>query len=158
MILVSACLLGYKTKYNGESNLQELLLKHIDNNLLLPICPECLGLLKIPHPPAEIVGGDGASVLSGNAQVINKLGCDVTANFLAGAEKVALLADKYEVKYAILKERSPSCGVNQIYDGSFSDKKIAGRGVCAEYLHRKDIKLFSEEELTNELLEQLLAE
>ena len=82
MLLISACLLGAKVKYNGSSNYCTLLAKYKDCGLFIPICPECLGQLTIPRLPAEITGGDGSDVLNGTAKVYDKAGYNVTENFI----------------------------------------------------------------------------
>ena len=89
MLLISACLLGAKVKYNGSSNYCTLLAKYKDCGLFIPICPECLGQLTIPRLPAEITGGDGSDVLNGTAKVYDNAGYNVTENFIKGVGCVA---------------------------------------------------------------------
>ncbi len=158
MILVSACLLGHKVKYSGGSNPHELLMKYNERGQFMAVCPECLGKLPIPRPPVEIQQADGEAVLAGRARVRSAAGKDVTSCFLQGAREVLQTAAAYGVRIAILKENSPSCGVHAVYDGSFSRKKLAGQGVCAALLARQGIRLYSEKDMTEELLEKLLAE
>lgn len=158
MILVSACLVGHKVRYNGGADQHSLLMQYNELGKFIAICPECLGALPIPRPPAEIIKGSGQEVLAGSAKIINKLGEDVTVNFVAGAEKILKIAEQYKIKAAILKERSPSCGVHQIYDGTFSAAKIAGEGVTAALLSRHGIKLYSEEDINEQLLKELIAD
>lgn len=155
MILVSACLLGCKTKYNGGSNDNRLLMEAKWQEAFLSVCPECLGGLPIPHPPAEIIGGSGEAVLRNQARVINKEGKDVTRPFLVGAKRVLRLALKHQVHAAILKERSPSCGVYQIYDGTFTGQKQSGMGVAAALLKENKIALYAEEQIEEALLQRL---
>ena len=124
---------------------------------LTAICPECLGELVIPRPPAELQGGDGNAVLVGQAKVCDKKGKDVTPNFIRGAERALRLAKKNKVQVAILKANSPSCGNKQIYDGSFSDSKIPGQGVTAALLTQNGIKVYSEKELTEDMLQRIIA-
>ncbi len=155
MILVSACLLGQKTKYNGGSNPAGLLKIYEPCGQFMPICPECLAELPVPRPPAEIVGG---TVSDGNAQIKNKQGEDVSEAFYKGAEMALAIAKKHKIKYAILKENSPSCGVHTIYDGEFSGHLIKGQGVCADLLASAGIKLYSERDLSPDLIEKILAE
>ncbi len=161
MILVSACLLGKNVKYSGGNNHFPLLTEHFDPAVFLPVCPECLGELPIPRPPAEIEGGfRGEDVWSGTARVLNKEGGDVTPAFRLGAERalsLAMAADS-PVTAAILKERSPSCGSHLIYDGTFSGNKIPGSGVTAALLKKHGIPVYSEEDLTEELLLRLISE
>lgn len=136
-ILVSACLLGHNTKYNGKNNYNEKI-KLLDGIAkLIPICPEMDGGLPCPRTPAE---------RQGNA-VVNKEGKDVTECYNLGAMKALGIAKERNIKYALLKEKSPSCGVHQIYDGTFTSTKIDGLGVAAELLQKKGIKLFNELEI-----------
>lgn len=155
MILVSACLLGLNTRYDGGNNAKELLLQYEHLGKFIPICPEVIGGLPTPRQPAEIVNGDGATVLAEQAKVVDSSGKDVTKEFLAGAKDTAKLLSTNSIKAAILKERSPSCGVHQIYDGLFSKNKKAGQGVTAALLRQLNLPIYSEEELTEELLQQL---
>ncbi|WIW71380.1 DUF523 domain-containing protein [Anaerosinus gibii] len=158
MILVSACLLGHNTKYNGGSNDHPLLIKYNELGKFVAVCPECLGKLPIPHPPSEIIGGSGKDVWTEKAKVISNQHHVVTANFIHGAERVLEIAKQYKIKAAILKERSPSCGVHQIYDGTFSDKRVSGEGVATALLRKNEIAVYSEEEITEKLLQKLLDE
>lgn len=144
-ILVSACLAGYNCKYNGQSNLVPEIKELVAQHKAIPVCPEKLGGLPIPRPPAEIKGGDGFQVLQGEARVVNKKGEDVTQAFLQGAHATLELAHRLGTRVAILKERSPSCGVKKIYDGSFSGETRPGCGVTAALLLRHGLQLFSEE-------------
>lgn len=157
MILVSACLLGHRVRYNGSADEHPLLMKYNEMGKFIAVCPECLGQLSIPRPPVEIIYGKGQDVLNGTAKIISKLEQDLTGNFIAGAEKMLAIAEQYGIKAAILKERSPSCGVHQIYDGTFSGKKIVGEGVAATMLSQHGIKLYSEEDVNEQLLKELLA-
>ena len=157
MILVSACLLGQNVRYKGDGCAQKILLKPEVRAHLVPICPECMGGLPTPRPPAEIQGLDGGEgVWQGIAKVINNVGQNVTEYYQKGA-LIALAATKtHTITAAILKERSPSCGTHVIYDGSFSGRKIAGLGVTAATLIHAKVPLYSEEELTPELIKHLL--
>jgi uncharacterized protein YbbK (DUF523 family) len=158
MILVSSCLLGIFSKYDGGSNLQPLLAKYCHRGKFLPVCPEQLGGLPTPRRPVEIVDGCGEEVLAGTRKAISQDGTDVSEPFCRGAQEVAALAASFPVTAAILKERSPSCGVNRIYDGSFSHVVKPGRGVTASRLNMLNIPLYSEEDITEKLLCELLAE
>jgi uncharacterized protein YbbK (DUF523 family) len=117
---------------------------------VLPVCPEVLGGLPIPRPPAEIQGGDGDDVLEGRVRVVNTEGKDVTAEFLAGAQKALRVARRWDIKGAILKAQSPSCGVGQIYNGSFSGHLVEGDGVTVALLKREGIIVKSEEDWEKE--------
>lgn len=156
MILVSSCLLGNAVRYKGDANTCELLMKYKDYGHFLAICPEVLGGLSIPRPPAEIVGGNGQDVWQGNARIINNMDEDVTENYKNGVLKAAEYCKTHHITAAILKERSPSCGTHLIYDGTFSGIRISGKGVAAAYFAAIGVPLYSEEEMTETLLQELL--
>lgn len=109
--LVSACLLGLCTRYDGRTKTHHQCLAQITGTICIPICPEQLGGLPTPREAADIVGGDGTSVLAGTAGVFTKSGIDVTAEFIRGAEQVLQIATLQNVSMAFLKARSPSCAV-----------------------------------------------
>ena len=137
-ILVSACLLGTPCRYDGQSRPADLSpLTQIAGVKLIPVCPECLGGLPTPRIPAERVGD----------KVVSREGQDVTAAYRRGAEIALATAKKEGCRYALLKERSPSCGSACIYDGNFTGKLISGRGVCCETLENAGISVYSEENL-----------
>lgn len=133
-ILVSACLLGENCKYSGGSNKNDKIIALGEKHKLIPICPECFAQLPIPRPPAEIIGG----------KVFNKLGEDITDKFKDGAEKALYVAEETGCQIAVLKERSPSCGFGEIYDGSFTGKTIRGNGITAQLLYDNGITIFGE--------------
>ncbi len=144
-IFISACLLGIPCRYNGGSKpLPQYieLLNHLQP--LIPFCPETLGGLTIPRPSAEIVGGDGLSVLEGTAKVINCEGEDYTTQFINGAKAVFQMITALKPKVIVLKSNSPSCGLGQIYDGSFSGKFKPGDGVTAAMLKKDEFQLYNE--------------
>ena len=145
MILISGCLLGINCRYDGSHSLKPELLKLIKEGRAIPICPEQLGGAPTPRIPCEIVGGNGLDVLGGGAKVINNLGEDTTEFFIKGAREVLKIAEASGAGEAILKERSPSCGVKEIYDGSFSGKTVCGIGVTAAMLKNSGIELWTEE-------------
>ena len=136
-ILISACLVGDNVKYNGGNNKNPLIDKLLEKYELIPFCPEVEGGLSIPRRPSEQKG----------EQVINDINEDVTEYFLKGAELAYNICLFLKIKTVILKERSPSCGVHEIYDGSFSHKIISGMGVTASYLKRKGINIYNEDEI-----------
>ncbi len=144
MYLVSACLLGLKTRFDGESRFPHDA-PVIPLEKLIPVCPEQLGGLPTPRHPAEIQGGRGEDVLAGKAVVINSQGENVTRSFLKGARETLYLALLYEVKGAFLKNGSPSCGCYSIYDGSFNGIKRPGSGVTAALLRAYGINIYDEE-------------
>ena len=136
-ILVSACLLGENCKYSGGNNYDQAVVDFTQGHRVIPVCPEVLGGLPIPRSPAELVDG----------VVINKAGISVDAQFRAGAEKALAIAKQNGAELAILQSRSPSCGVKEIYDGSFTGKKIPGQGVFAEMLQQAGIPMLDAGEL-----------
>jgi len=149
-ILISACLLGKPVRYNGtDLSLKDhpLIKKWDDSKLLIPLCPEVAGGMSVPRSPAEISLGNGYSVLSLKSKVISKDQCDVSKYFIAGAQKALALAKKNNCVAAILTERSPSCGSQQIYDGSFSNTRIAGMGVTTALLEKNGILVFNQYQL-----------
>ena len=136
-ILVSACLLGENCKYNGGNNLNQSVLGFIEGHEVIGVCPEQLGGLSTPRLLAEIVDG----------VVTNKEGVSVDAEFRKGAQSALAAALENKVDLAILQSRSPSCGVKEIYDGSFSGKKIKGQGVFAKVLSARGIKVLDAEDV-----------
>ena len=138
-LLISACLLGERCKYDGGSNaLEEATLSALRARCrLLPICPETAGGLGIPREPCERRGGG----------VFSRSGADLSAAFSRGAEAAVKLAEENSCRLALLKARSPSCGVGRIYDGSFTGVLIEGDGVTAERLKRAGIAVCSESEI-----------
>ena len=136
-IMVSACLLGENCKYNGGNNLNEKVLNYINGHEVIPVCPEVLGGLPIPRVPAEIVNG----------VVTTKDGRNVDVEFRKGAEIALEMAKKEQVDLVILQSRSPSCGVKQIYDGTFSGTRIDGQGVFARLLKENGFKMIDVEDL-----------
>jgi uncharacterized protein YbbK (DUF523 family) len=147
-ILVSACLLGQPVRYDGGSHGPfERLRNWQAEGRLVPLCPEVAGGLPTPRPPAEIPGGNGAQVLAGRVPVLTIHGRDVTSAFRAGAEAALQLVRQHNIRLAILKARSPSCGNRQNYDGSFSGTLIDGEGVTAAALRQAGVQVFNENEL-----------
>ncbi|MDT8902862.1 DUF523 domain-containing protein [Anaeroselena agilis] len=157
MILVSACLLGLSCRYDGGHNLCPALLGPAAAGLCLPVCPEQLGGLPTPRPAAEIVGGSGQDVLAGRAKILAADGLDLTPAFLGGVRQTLALVRAIPIAAAVLKARSPTCGVGRIYDGSFTRVVKDGDGVAAAALAEKGIPLYTEEDLTAEELQKILA-
>lgn len=152
-IAVSACLAGFCTKYNGGHNKDRRIKQLVDEGKAIVVCPESASGLPIPRLPSEIVGGDGEDVLDGKAKVFSKDGKDLTAEFIRGAEKTLERVRQAGVSVVILKERSPSCGVNMIYDGTFQGGRKPGSGVAAALLKRHGYTLYTEED-SDEFLKQ----
>lgn len=136
-ILVSACLLGLDCKYDGGNNYNKNIEKLKNKYNLIPVCPEIFGGLSTPRHPSERL----------KEKIITKTGNDVTIQYKKGAEETLKLAKLYNVKLAVLKERSPSCGKGKIYDGTFSHNIIDGNGVTAELLLKNGIKIYGESEM-----------
>lgn len=137
IVLCSACLLGVKCRYDGKSKANRKVIRLSKKATLIPVCPEQLGELPTPREPAEQKG----------RKVFTKSGKDVTSSFKKGAKEVLKLAKLFGVKKAILKQRSPSCGSGQVYDGTFSGKVIKGDGITASLLKRNGIEVISKEDL-----------
>lgn len=135
--LISACLCGINCKYNGKNNLNEICLKLFKEGKAVLVCPEQLGGLGTPRDPSEI----------SKDKVISIKGKDVTEKFEKGAEKTLKIAKTLGIKKAILKEGSPSCGINYIYDGKFRGKRVKGCGVTATLLKNNNIQIVSSEDL-----------
>lgn len=133
-IAISSCLLGIPCKYNGQSNKNEEILKLQEKFELIPICPEVLGGLPIPRIPAEIIG----------TNVINQVGVDVTINYNLGAQKALQIIKDNNISIVILKSKSPSCGLGQVYDGTFTHTLIEGNGIAAELFIKNNIKVYTE--------------
>lgn len=136
IILCSACLLGIKCRYDNKTKPNKKIIKLAKKEILIPICPEQLGGLPTPREPAEQKG----------KKVITNSGKDVTKNFKKGAREVLKIAKILGVKKAILKQKSPSCGCGQIYDGTFSGKIIKGDGITTSLLKKNSIEVISEED------------
>ena len=135
-ILVSACLLGVDCKYNGGNNYNEKIMEFLKDKEIIPICPEIMGGLPTPRVPSE----------RKEDKVITKEGVDVTKNFQKGAEETLKLAKLLGVKKALLKAKSPSCGYQKIYDGTFSDTLIDGNGVTTELLLKEGFTILTEKD------------
>lgn len=133
-ILVSACLLGCPCRYDGAAKADPRVLALMERHTLIPVCPEQLGGLPTPRLPSERREGG----------VFDRGGKDVTAQYRQGAEEVLRLARLYGCTHAVLKERSPSCGSGQIYNGSFSHVLVPGSGVAAELLAQNGITVLGE--------------
>ena len=135
-ILVSACLLGVRCRYDGKSKPHPAVERLLEQHTLIPVCGEIFGGLPTPRVSAERQG----------ARVVTADGRDVTAAYRRGAEEVLRLAERYGCTAAILKERSPSCGSGRIYDGTFTGTLTDGWGVTAELLRDHGICVIGESE------------
>lgn len=136
-ILVSACLLGINCKYDGGNNRCDKVLALQDENELVPVCPECLGKLPTPRVPSEIVDG----------VVMNAEGVNVDKAFRTGADYALEIARREKVELAILQSRSPSCGLKQVYDGTFTRTLKPGFGIFAALLKEEGLRVIDVEDL-----------
>ena len=136
-ILISACLLGENCKYNGGNNYSARAAEFVKGHEVIPICPERLAGMPAPRPNSEIVNGE----------IMNRAGRSVDADYRRGAQMALEIARREQPDLVILQSRSPTCGVNQIYDGTFSGKKIPGHGVFAEALINEGFRVIDVEDL-----------
>ena len=143
MYLISAV----NCKYNGLNNLNYKCLELLRKGEALLVCPEQLGGLNTPRIPSETLGNAKDIIELNKGKVINKEGKDVTKEFLKGAKEALKIAKEANIKKAILKESSPSCGSNFVYDGSFTGNKIKGKGITAYLLEKEGIEIISEKDL-----------
>jgi uncharacterized protein YbbK (DUF523 family) len=131
--IVSACLAGIHCRYDCASQERESIREMVARGEAIPVCPEQLGGLATPRPPAEIIGD----------KVVNNLGQDVTQQYIKGAQEALLIAQLTNATEAYLKSKSPMCGAGQVYDGSFTGTLKAGDGVFTRKLRELGIKIFS---------------
>ena len=144
-ILVSHCFFGEPCRYDVSSRVDRQVLElHRMGHNLIPVCPEVLGGLDTPRPPAE---------LQPDGRVMNRQGEDVTEAYRRGAELALKIARENGCTIAILKARSPSCGSGEIYDGTFSGALTSGCGVTARLLREAGITVMDEEHLDSRLFE-----
>ena len=136
MIAVSGCVIGINCRYDGGSQSREEVLERIKMEDYIVLCPEVDAGMSTPRSPSEIVGGDGYDVLEGKAKIISKEGEDVTDYFVRGAYMALDRCKEHGVTDVYLKENSPSCGSNCIYDGTHSGNIVKGIGVCAALLKK----------------------
>lgn len=136
-ILVSACLLGISCRYDGMSKPNDNVIKLMDKFTLIPFCPEIFGGLKTPRFPSEIVGD----------RVLSENGDDVTDCYKRGAKEALKTAKLYNCKYAVLKEKSPSCGKGVIHNGKFDGGLTDGDGITVRLLKENNIFVFGESEI-----------
>jgi len=137
-VLVSACLLGMRTRYDGTGKLNKKLVEKLKKRRIIPICPEQLGGLPTPRHASYLCSDAGEAVIAGNARVVNTAGVDVTRQFICGAYETLHIAQLLGAKEAFLKTRSPSCGLGQTYIGN---ELRTGNGVCVALLLQHGIKI-----------------
>ena len=136
-ILVSACLLGLPCRYDGTGKADERLLALAKTHQLIPVCPEQLGGLPTPRAPSERLG----------SRVVARTGADVTDAYTRGAQQTLALAQRFGCTAALLKQRSPSCGKGEIYDGTFTGTRVPGDGVTAALLSAHGIRVYGEDDV-----------
>ena len=136
-ILVSGCLLGIACRYDGKSKPYTPVIELMKKHNLIPFCPEVIGGLPTPRPPAEVVGD----------KVLTQKGSDVTKQYKKGAEEALRIAKLYKCKYAILKEKSPSCGSGTIHNGKFDGGLIQGDGITVRLSKENGIIVLGESEI-----------
>ena len=144
MILVSACLLGINCRFDGTNRLNEKVLSLCQSKEFIPVCPEQLGGLPTPRIPAEIISGDGNDVVRGLSRVVNERGEDVTENYIKGGKETLKIAKLSSISKAILKDRSPSCGVHFIYNNG---ELKSGIGVTTSILKDAGIVVIGDKDL-----------
>ncbi len=137
MYIVSSCLIGKQCRYDGTDNLNQAVIKFLENKAYIDVCPEELGGLQTPRVPAEIL----------NNQVVTRDGIDVTAAFVCGASETVKVAQANECTNALLKAKSPSCGCGEIYDGTHSGTLINGDGITTKALKEIGISIMNENDL-----------
>lgn len=139
--VVSACLAGCKCRYDGKDNLCPKVAQLVQEGKAVTVCPEVMGGLPTPRVPSEQRGN----------KIFNKIGEDNTEFFIKGSEEALKIVKKYNIKVAILKAKSPSCGSRKIYDGTFTRTLIEGQGVFAKELTKMGIKIYEEGDDLSEL-------
>lgn len=133
-VLVSACLMGFRCRYDGDAQRLDCLDALRERHVLVPVCPEVMGGLPTPREPSEIRSG----------RVVTRDGRDVTEAFARGAREAEKIALACGCRCALLKERSPSCGLGRVYDGTFTGTLTRGDGLCARLLSRRGLRVLGE--------------
>ncbi|MDO4977959.1 MAG: DUF523 domain-containing protein [Eubacteriales bacterium] len=141
-IMVSACLLGENCKYSGGNNRNQAVLDSIEGHEVIAVCPEVMGGLPVPRIPCEVKNG----------VVVNKEGKSCDQEFRLGAEKALKIAKEEQIDLAILKSRSPSCGIGQIYDGTFSGTLISDDGIFVSLMKEEGYRILTEEEIQEKVM------
>ena len=138
-VLVSACLLGRKCKYNGGSNFHPAVAAFVADKDVVEYCPEVMAGLGIPRTPIEIVDG---ILMDRDGNNVDQLLRDAVAKALREIREL-------DIDCAILQSRSPTCGVNQVYDGTFSGRLIPGSGVFAQALKDAGYRVLDAEDISH---------
>ena len=149
-IVISACLAGLHTRYDGASRPHPMLALLRERAILVPVCPEILGGLGIPRIRCRFSGGDGRAVLRGEARIIDTNGTDRTTSFLRGAEETTRVVELIFPDLIIFKEGSPSCGIRKV---DIEGNKVQGCGVATAMMAKRGILMISEEDLLPEELQ-----
>lgn len=138
LVLISACLMGDNVRYDGKNSFLDhpILKKWRDEGCLVTVCPEMAGGLPVPRPPCEMDQATG--------RIGTRDGQDFTAEFHTGAQVALDLVTRYDIRFALMKARSPSCGSTEIYDGTFSGQRVVGSGVTAALLMKQGVEVFDE--------------
>lgn len=136
MICVSKCLLGENCRYDGRNMRNEKVIEYLKDKEYVAVCPECLGGLDTPRDPSEIVGD----------HVFTCIMQDATRQYHAGAKEALKIAKENNCTVAIFQENSPSCGSHYVYDGSFSGRKISGKGITTRLFEENGIEVISGDE------------
>ncbi len=150
-ILVSACLAGAKVRYDGADNYCDNMVfcRWLSEGRFVMVCPEVASGCSIPRPPVEIIGiNNGAGVFNGTSKAMTKDGTDVSDMFISGARIALDLALQNNIRIAIFKSNSPSCGSSKIYDGNFTKTMVNGHGVTISLLRQNGIEVYSEKEIS----------
>lgn len=149
-VMVSACLTGENCRYDGGSKPIPGLSEMLRDYRIISFCPEILGGLISPRPAAEILGGTGDEVWLGQAQVVDQQGNDHSQEYKSGALRTLEIFQREQPEFVVLKDKSPSCGVGMIYDGSFSGQLCSGNGVTVALLKKAGARIVTEAELLDQ--------
>ena len=140
MYIVSGCFAGMKCRYDGKDCKKAEIIKLIEAGNAIPLCPEMLGELPIPRVPCE------QQIINGEIRIIGKDGNDYTEEFNVGNQIILRIVESLQIKGAILQEKSPSCGVHKVYDGTFSGQLISGNGLMTKLFKEHEIEVMTHEE------------
>lgn len=149
-ILVSACLMGFKVRYNGSDKplVAKTLARWQQEQRLVTHCPELAAGLATPRLPAELNGGDGREALSARASILESDGRDVTQTYILAAWLALKTAQENDCRFALMTDGSPTCGSMKIYDGNFAGKTLPGQGVAAALLRQHGVEVYAEHQLS----------
>jgi uncharacterized protein YbbK (DUF523 family) len=137
-ILISACLAGVNCRWDGTNSRDQKIIELVGKSRVLLVCPEELAGFSTPREKAEFLGGDGSDIISGKGKIVTLDGKDITSQMVKGAERTLQLAKKYNIRYAIMKKNSPSCGYGKIYR---KGRLVKGDGFATAILKKEGIKI-----------------